>query len=212
MAVFNSESIKKYLQETFSEELDLAFENAKDKGYQQAAKEAHTSIQEELRDTKAELKELEQSICHAKKELIELKREASAVKDSNSILSHFEKSIDIFNNKLVEEEKFLYPCIISHLTRVFDGVLSPEIFNDYFYHYALEQAEANAQKSITMEVSPRAYEEINQSQQEIVKLKINSSLVDGEVIVRLKSQDIHLSLQGIKTQIKSNVQELIDAL
>ncbi|MFD1878457.1 hypothetical protein ACFSF3_16520 [Vibrio chagasii] len=63
-----------------------------------------------------------------------------------------------------------------------------------------------------MEVSPRAYEEINQSQQEIVKLKINSSLVDGEVIVRLKSQDIHLSLQGIKTQIKSNVQELIDAL
>ena len=39
MAVFNSESIKKYLQETFSEELDLAFENAKDKGYQQALEE-----------------------------------------------------------------------------------------------------------------------------------------------------------------------------
>ena len=212
MSVFNSESTRKYLQETFSVELEAAYKQERQKGYAEGLTQARASLNQKLGDANAELEQLQKSIVQANNSLSQVKNESKLAQDNSVIWNTLEESLLAFNTMLVEEKKLLEPYLVQHITEVFGSILSSKVLQGTLVEYALKQVTDNEQQMITVEMSEGTFKAKNGKCSQKVKPKINASLSDDEVIVCLKHQDIHVSTQGIKMRIKDNLRELIDAL
>ncbi|AXN30749.1 hypothetical protein [Vibrio coralliilyticus] len=212
MSVFNSDSIKKHIKETFTQELEDVYTQEKHRGYAEGMEQGRLSLDQELSNAKQELEDLNQSITQAKHSLSKLKQEYTRATSHQGIWDAFEQSIQAFNTFLVEEKKVLDPYLISHLIRVFGKFMDSESLKDTVLKCALEQVDDKELNGISIEVSESTFQSVSDKCPEEVKAKINPVLGDSEIIVDLPHQHIHVSTQGIKTHIKANLQELIDAL
>lgn len=102
--------------------------------------------------------------------------------------------------------------MISHLIQVFGKFMDSDSLKDAVFECALAQVDDKELNGISIEMSESVFQSVCDKCPEQVKAKINPVLGDGEIIIDLPHQYIHVATQGIKTQLKANLQELIDAL
>ncbi|WP_339388266.1 hypothetical protein [Vibrio caribbeanicus] len=212
MSVFNSDSIKKHIKETFTQELEDVYTQEKHRGYAEGIEQGRSSLEQELNNAKQELEELNQSITQAKHSLSKLEQEYDRARKHQGVWDDFEQSLQAFNTFLVEEKKALDPYLIGHLTQVFGKFMDSKSLKGALLECALEQVDDKQFNGISIEMSESTFQAVSDKCPEQIKVKFNRELGGGEIIVDLPHQHIHVSTQGIKTHIKANVQELIDAL